>query len=62
MAPATKGSPKLLAEFDPASGKVVGMWQHPAEGLFAGPAPLTYGDGSIWVSDTPRARVLRLKP
>jgi hypothetical protein len=49
-------------KLDPATGKVVGTWRHPAKGLFDGPAPLTYGDGSIWVSDNPGKRVLRLRP
>lgn len=55
-------APKLLVKLDPASGETVGTWRHPAKGLFDSPAPLTYGDGSIWVSDNPGRRVLRLKP
>ena len=55
-------APKLLVKLDPADGKAIGTWRHPAEGLFGGPAPLAYGDGSIWVTDTPRRRVLRLSP
>ena len=55
-------APGLLARFDAANGKVVGTWRHPAEGLFGGPASVAYGVGSIWVSDTPRRRVLRLSP
>lgn len=53
---------KLLVKCDPASGNVVGTWRNPAEGLFGGPAQITYGDGSIWVSDTRRRRVVRLRP
>jgi virginiamycin B lyase len=55
-------APGLLARFDPASGKVVGTWRHPAKGLFDNPAPVTYGDGSVWVTDNPGRRVLRLQP
>ena len=55
-------TPKLLVKFDPATGKVVGTWRHPAERALSLAAWLTFGDGSIWVSDFPRHRVLRLAP
>jgi streptogramin lyase len=51
-----------LLKVDPATGKVVGRWWQPAEAIFGNPALVACGDGSIWVSDSPRNRVLRLAP
>jgi streptogramin lyase len=55
-------SNKVLLKVDPATGKVVGRWWQPAEAIFGNPALVACGDGSIWVSDSPRNRVLRLPP
>jgi len=53
---------KQLLKIDPVAAKIVGRWHHPAEGIFGAYAPLTAGAGSIWVSDSPHNRVLRLQP
>jgi YVTN family beta-propeller protein len=55
-------SNKILLQIDPTTSKIVGRWWQPAGGLFGGPAVITYGASSIWVSDTPHNRVLRLAP
>jgi len=53
---------KQLLKIDPVAAKIVGRWRHPAGGIFGAYAPVAAGAGSIWVSDNPRNRVLRLGP
>ncbi len=52
----------LLTRVDPRVGKVTATWRQPARGLFDGPAALAFGDGSIWLADSPGNRVLRVQP
>jgi YVTN family beta-propeller protein len=56
------GDKKLLVEFDPATNRVVTVRYTDASRPFGGGPLVTIGGGSLWVTDYPRNRVLRVTP